>query len=106
MKHLLKDKGIQHSTKEIANVFSNRIVMNCIFSQIVECEESFVGFLLGFEIISDFRLLLISRLDECFVFVWIQSVLKWPRLKRDFPWSLLSWSALRWFAQILSRLRE
>ena len=35
-----------------------------------------------------------------------QSVLKWPRLKRDFPWSLLSWSALRWFAQILSRLRE
>ena len=51
MKHLLKDKGIQHSTKEIANVFSNRIVMNCIFSQIVECEESFVGFLFGFEII-------------------------------------------------------
>ena len=35
-----------------------------------------------------------------------QSVLKWPRLKRDFPWSLLSWSALRRFAQILSRLRE
>ena len=53
MKHLLKDKDIQHSTNKtkLQTSFQIESVMNCIFSQIVECEESFVGFLFGFEII-------------------------------------------------------
>ena len=40
-----------------------------------------------------------------FCFFLIQSILNCPRLKSAFPWSLLSWSALLWFAQIRSRLR-
>ena len=51
MKHLLNDKDIQHSTNKTKLQTSYQIESVLHFSQIVECEESFVGFLFGFEII-------------------------------------------------------
>lgn len=52
MKHLLNDKGIHCTNKtELQTSFQIELVLDCIFLQLVECEESFDGFLFGFDII-------------------------------------------------------